>query len=762
MDNTFILRETEFAIDKNMHYEGAMTIGNGYINLRGAFEEGLDSQPQDLEYIRIPANVTLEKSRKTQSKFGTYIPGVTGNNPLLNEVIVNLPHIINFTLVVDGENMDMEKSAISEYDRSLNMSDGSLARRVVWKTKSGCVIEVKFERFASWADKHLLCQEISLTAVQGSPDLEIFAGIDANVRTNGHNHFSMLNTWVNDAGLPTVQLETDRNVTAWFVADVQSIIPSSPVQWSGYVGRKFAFRLQQGAVIKFDKKVYVATNRDNDNVNAPLLLEQLAKTYAHCSYADLKKKHSEVMALDWNAADIIVEGNEEYQRALRFSIYHLLRAQVKGDSRVAICAKGHAGEAYFGRYFWDTEMYLLPFFLYTFPERARDLALYRYNTLDGAKQNAKKYGYHGARYPWESGTEGTEQCPNWQYGDHEIHVTADAVLGMYHYYKATDDEVFANTKLLPVLVETARYWCSRGDRRNGRCELLGVMGPDEYSPFSRNNYYTNYLAKFSLELTVERLRKLKDNDAAYSEITRELALSETELADFELVAAQLPLPYDEPRKLLLQAEDFMDLADIDFDKEWRDKSKPFGNNVSQERCYRSKCLKQADALMVPFLFPQKFSQEEIGNCYDYYEPLTTHDSSLSPSAHAIVAAWLGKSAIAEQFFRRSIFIDTDAQNCGAADGIHIANAGGNWMVLVYGFLGMQTAINSDELSFQPRLPQGISGLELTINWHGTAVKVASDHQSLRLTNTGSQSINVRVNNRKYILKPEVERKFKLV
>ena len=761
MDNTFILRETEFAIDKNMHYEGAMTIGNGYINLRGAFEEGLDSQQQDLEYIRIPANVTLEKAKKTQSKFGTYIPGVTGNNPLLNEVIVNLPHILNFTLVVDGENMDMEKSDISEYDRSLNMYDGSFSRRVVWKTKTGCVLEVQFERFASWADKHLVCQEISLTAVQGSPDLEIFAGVDANVRTNGHNHFAGLNTWINDSGLPSVQIETDRKATVWFVTDVQSIIPSSPVQWPGYVGRKFAFRLQQGAVIKFDKKVYVATDRDLDNANAPLLLEQLAKTYGYCTYVDLKKAHSDVLERDWKAADIIVQGNEEYQRALRFSIYHLLRAQVKGDSRVAICAKGHAGEAYFGRYFWDTEMYLLPFFLYTLPERACDLVQYRYKTLAGAKQNAKKYGYSGARYPWESGTKGTEQCPNWQYGDHEIHVTADVVLGMYHYYKATNDEQFAREQLLPVLVETARYWCSRVDRRNGRCDLLGVMGPDEYSPFSRNNYYTNYLAKFSLELTVERLQKLKADKVTYSEIITRLALSETETADFALVAAQLPLPYDETGKLLLQAEDFKYLADIDFNKEWRDKSKAFGNNVSQERCYRSKCLKQADALMVPFLFPEKFSSEELRNCYNYYEPLTTHDSSLSPSAHAIVAAWLGMSEIAEQFFRRSIFIDTDVRNCGAADGIHIANAGGNWMVVVYGFLGMQTVMSSDELSFQPRLPQGVAGLELTINWHGTAVKIACDHQLLRLTNTGNQSINVRVNNRKYILKPEVERKFKL-
>jgi len=761
MDNTFVLRETEFVLADNMHYEGAMTIGNGYIQLRGAFEEGLDSQKQAAEYVRIPANVTLEKAKVFQSKYGTYIPGITGNNPLLNEVIVNLPHILNFTLVVNGENMDMENSDIHEYERCLNMYDGSFSRRVIWHTKTGTIIEIRFDRFASLADKHVVCQKISITALFGDPDLEIFAGIDANVRTNGHDHFAELHAQVNDNGLPTVHVATDRNVNVWFVANTRSIVSGYPVQWDGYAGQKFAFRLEQGATVEFDKKIFIATDRDQDGIDPHQRVEDLARLYECRDYNEMKQAHAKIFATDWEEADIVIEGAPDYQRALRFSVYHLLRAQVKGDSRVAICAKGHAGEAYFGRYFWDTEMYLLPFFIYTQPARARDLALYRFNTLAGAKRNAAKYGYRGARYAWESGTEGTEQCPNWQYADHEIHVTADVVLGMYHYYRATSDEQFASDYLLPVLIETARYWCSRVDRRNGRCELLGVMGPDEYSPFTKNNYYTNYFAKFSLELTVDQLQKLKIDDR-FAAVLAKFDLSESEIADFALVATQLPLPYDDSRKLLLQSEDFEDFAAVDFNELWLDRSRPFGNNVSQERCYRSKCLKQADALMVPFLFPQKFSTEELQACYNYYEPLTTHDSSLSPSAHAIVAAWLGDGAAAVQFFQRSLFIDTDLQNHGAADGVHIANAGGNWMVVVYGFLGMQTALNSDELSFQPRLPQGISGLELTINWHGTAVKVASDHQSLRLTNTGSQNINVRVNNRKYVLKPEVERKFKLV
>ena len=662
--------------------------------------------------------------------------------------------------MVNGENMDMETSDIHEYDRCLNMYDGSFSRRVVWHTKTGAIIEIRFERFASLADKHVVCQKISVTALFGDPDLEIFAGIDANVRTNGYNHFADLHANVNSNGLPSVHVTTDRKVNVWFVANTRSIVSGYPVLWNGYAGQKFAFRLEQGATVEFDKKIFIATDRDQDGFDPRQRVNDLAQLYEYREYDELKQAHAKVFAADWEAADIVIEGATDYQRALRFSVYHLLRAQVKGDSRVAICAKGHAGEAYFGRYFWDTEMYLLPFFLYTMPERARDLVLYRYNTLTGAKLNAEKYGYRGARFPWESGTEGTEQCPNWQYADHEIHVTADAVLGMYHYYKATNDEQFAREQLLPVLIETARYWCSRVDRRAGRCELLGVMGPDEYSPFTSNNYYTNYLAKYSLELTIAQLQKLK-NDNSCATVLAEFALSEAEIVDFALVAAQLPLPYDNLRKLLLQSEDFQDLVDVDFEELWLDKSRPFGNNVSQERCYRSKCLKQADALMVPFLFPQSFTTEELRVCYDYYEPLTTHDSSLSPSAHAIVAAWLGDTETAEAFFRRSIFIDADPAKHGAADGIHIANAGGNWMVVVYGFLGMKTAINSGELSLQPRLPAGIKSLKMTLNWLDTAVKVDCDQHSLMLINTGSQNINVRVNNRKYVLKPEVERKFKL-
>ena len=452
---------------------------------------------------------------------------------------------------------------------------------------------------------------------------------------------------------------------------------------------------------------------------------------AGLSYDRLPEEHVGAWAGRWARSDVRIDGDDQSQLAMRAAIHHLLRAHVPGDSRVAIDAKGYAGEGYFGRFFWDTEMCLLPFYLYTAPEAARTLVDFRLNTLDGARRKAAAGGYPGAQYAWESDVSGRECCPNWQYGDHEVHVTADVAYGLAHYARAAGGPEYLHGPAAGVLVETARYWLARCDRRPGesRSSLLGVMGPDEYTPISDNNCWTNRMVSLALGLAAET--------GAHG------GASEAERRDFARVAGELPV-LRRPDGLVLQCEGFDRLADPRFAELWRDRSRPFAAQVPQERIYRSRCLKQADVLMTMAVFPDDFSDAEVARAWEYYLPLTTHDSSLSPAAHALVAAQLGRREEAWDFWRRGSALDLDAAGGGAAEGLHIAAAGGAWQMAVLGFAGMRTAMQSERPTFRPCLPAAWKRLAFPLVWKGCPLEVEVAPGSVRVANRGPRELEVEV------------------
>lgn len=429
--------------------------------------------------------------------------------------------------------------------------------------------------------------------------------------------------------------------------------------------------------------------------------------------------------LVWADADVSVEGDEQLQKGLRFSIYHLLRCNTGYDDRTQVCAKGFAGEAYYGRYFWDSEVYMLPFYLYTNPEAARSLIMYRYRTLDGARKNAARYHCRGVRYPWHSGLTGEEQCSLWEYADNEVHITADVALAVMHYYYATNDYTFMQDYGLEILLETARFWMDRIDRySNGGLHLLNVMGPDEYSPMTKDNAFTNSMVKYNLNSAVKMAKLIREkNPESYNGLLRKIDFQESELEDFRQAAELLPVPYSPERDLYLQSADFEEYADIDIDALWQDRDKPFGFFASQEKIYRSKCLKQADTLALMMLFPQSFTDRQVRVAYDYYKPLTTHDSSLSTVVHAITANRIGRSEDVKRFMAGAISKDLDIQKKGAEDGIHIANCGCIWQVVLTSFCGVPLAYNSEELTLKPNLPENITRISFHIFWHGVQKEV---------------------------------------
>jgi kojibiose phosphorylase len=728
MADGWTIVESPFRAETAKAYEGLFTLGSGYLHVRGSLEEHLSDAPQNVEYARLPADVTSERFPEAKAKWGTYVPGVCGPHPLLNDELINLPWPLGLAPVVDDERLDVEHGTIEAYRRELRLDTAELRRSLRWRTKLGQLISVSFERFVSAARPHLCVQRLRVSADRAAR-LTVEATLDADVRTNGYNHFAEVALSEPAPNAIACHVQTDADDTVELLTRVSGPVGS----WRFDAAQRAATlrsstALPAGRELSVEKRSAVVTSRDQPPRTAADCLADVADL----SFDELHAEHAEVWRQRWEQCDVVVEGDERSQRALRLALYHLLRAHPGADARAAIDGKGYAGEAYWGRYFWDSEMFLLPFYLYTDPPRARTLVDFRVNTLAGARENARRYGYGGARYAWESNTVGRECCPNWQYADHEVHVTADVVYGLAHCAHGTADESHLRGDAARVIVETARYWMQRLDWRPGedRPSLLGVMGPDEYTPISNNNAYTNRLVKFALQLAAEV------GEAGGASIAEREA--------FTRAADGLPIPRGEDGRLVLQCEGFDQLAELRFDELWQDRTRTFGSQVAQERRYRSQCLKQADVLMLMMLFDHEFTDAEVQRAWDYYVPRTTHDSSLSPGVHAIVACRLGRRQDAWRFWQQAAGIDLDVQRGGAAEGIHISNAALLWQTTVFGFAGMRTAMQSDLLTFAPRLPQGWSRLAFPIAWKGARLYVEITPERFKVANLGDTALAVRV------------------
>jgi kojibiose phosphorylase len=726
MSDPWAITETAYAAATGRAYEGLFTLGSGYLHVRGSLEEHLRALPQDANR---PAASPEPAIRKSQ--WGTYVPGVFGRHPHLNNQMLNLPWFLGLAPSVAGERLDLPESKVTDYCRELRLRDATLERTLRWHTRAGAVVTLTFARFVS-AERPSLCVQRLTLASDRAVTVAVTADLDADVVTNGFDHF----TAVTPAAVPsatggdlacTVVTNGDDTV------EMRSRVISPPATWAGRMRPRGAaltadLRLAPGVQVVIEKRTAVATSRDLTK-SPP---ESTLAAAAGLTYDQLHAEHAARWAARWARTDVVIEGDPVSQYALRTSLFHLLRAHVTGDSRVAIDAKGYAGEGYCGRFFWDTEACLLPFFLYTDPPRARTLVDFRVNNLPGARANAKRYQFPGARYPWESDHRGVECCMGWQYADHQVHVTADVVYALAHYARATGDEAFLRGPAATVIVETARYWLQRVDWRPGEkhASLTGVMGPNEYHPLGHNNAYTNRLVRFSLELAAE--------------IGAAGGATPEERKNFAATAAALPIMRAKDGVLVLEHEGFELLSEPQFERFWTDRSKGFGPHVTQERLYRSKGIKQADVIMMMMLFPKDFTDTEVRRAWDYYLPYTTHDSSLSACPHALVAKRLGLHDQAWKFWQRGSGNDLDVAHGHAADGLHIAGAGANWQMVVFGFAGLTTAMNSDLLSLDPRLPDHWQRLAFPMVWKQVPLGIDITLTATTVSNRGDRALEVRV------------------
>jgi trehalose/maltose hydrolase-like predicted phosphorylase len=472
------------------------------------------------------------------------------------------------------------------------------------------------------------------------------------------------------------------------------------------------------------------TSRDVKN---PLKASRKAiQKYSQQDWAQLWEAHRKAWESEWDRCDVIIEGDDEAQLAVRFNIFQLLIAAPRHDEHVNIGAKTLSGYGYRGHAFWDTEIFMLPFFIHTRPEIARNLLSYRWHNLPGAREKAKANGFHGAQYPWESAATGEEVTPTWVpnpadrtsliriwTGDIEVHISADISYAIWKYWQATGDESFLLERSAEVILETARFWSSRAEWNEelGRYEINDIIGPDEYHDHVDNNAYTNALARWNLQTALGLYSWLKDNHAsAWKKLNHRIRFNEKELEKWQHVIAHMYVPFDAQTKLIEQFEGYFQRRDVDL-LELEPRTDSVQALFGIEGANETQILKQPDVLMLMYLLPDLYDHETLLANYAYYNARTDHTfgSSLGPSIQAIMACKANAEGAYVHFIRAARADLFNVRN-NAGDGIHGASAGGLWQAVIFGFAGLEHT--SDGWNTNPHLPEGWTRIAFKIVDHG--------------------------------------------
>ncbi len=709
-DRLWEIVELNFRPDELLHYETLFTIGNGYLGTRGTFEEGYAENTP----------VTL-------------VHGIYDHAPgMLVPELVNVPNWLPISITVDDtpfklitsttDIMRPPEGVILGYRRALNMRRGLLQREVLFRAASGNVVRIEFERFASLHDIHVLAQRVRITAVDGSPKIRVESAIDADVTNAGVPHFQP-NSVIDDRG-DTIGVELKTQQSKYIVGVGSRLVSPHRIQTTSE-GKRIhtvtSFDLAQEDWVVLDKFSSIYTSRDA--LNPMETAQSKVQEAVSVGYEELRTKHEAEWAKYWETSDVRIEGDEESQRALRFTTYHVLITAPRNDDRVSIGAKTLSGLGYKGHIFWDTELFCVPPLVLTQPKLARNLLMYRYHNLQGARNKAKLNGYEGAMFPWESTDTGEETTPQWSdpqpdgsririwTGDSEQHISTDIAYAIDKYWRWTRDDEFLTRCGAEMILDTAVFWGSRVEEKNGRFEISQQIGPDEYHENIDNSVFVNRMVVWHLQTALDVLDWLKANaHDDYKRLTGSLKLTLDRIAHWRDITARMYIPFDTQQGIHIQFPGFFDMEYIPV-PHYEPRTTSVQAIIGHQRSIQSQVIKQADVVMLMALLgesvgtPEGFSVREVMlNNWNTYFPRTDHGSSLSPAMHAWVAARLGLMDIAYDMFDHAVHIDLHDNKGNVRDGMHAAACGGVWQAMIFGFCGLHLDA-SGNLAVDPHLPE---------------------------------------------------------
>jgi maltose phosphorylase len=752
-DNWSIIEEG-FDEERVKSSESLFSIGNGAMGQRANFEERYSGKTFQGSYIA-----------------GIYYPDKTkvgwwkNGYPEYFAKVLNAPNWIGIEVYIDGEALDLAKCSIRNFRRELNMKEGWYNRSFEATLQSGIEISVNVRRFLCMTLDEAGVIKYDVTPLNREAEITFRPYLDAGVHNEDANWEEKF--WEpisvehsgNEAFVTARTFKTHFTATS-FMRNTVFTDGKIAVEKPGKVENSedkiqsdYTVKSMKGQTATIEKiGGYTVSLNHADTVQAAKNVMEKASAKGYQALLDEQRA---AWAKIWEMSDITIDGDVKAQQGIRFNIFQLNQTYSGKDSRLNIGPKGFTGEKYGGSTYWDTEAYCIPFYMVTKDQQvARNLLTYRFNQLGKAIENAQKLGFTNGAALYPMVTMNGEECHNeWEITFEEIHRNGAIAFAIYNYVRYTGDYGYVPEKGLEVLIGIARFWHQRATFSTARNQyvILGVTGPNEYENNVNNNWYTNYIAKWCIDYAATQVEKVKsDYPSDFVRIAKTANIDENEVNHWKKVADHMYFPYSEAHGIYLQQDGFLDkdlvkVADLDPGQ------RPINQKWSWDRILRSPYIKQADVLQGFYFFEDHFSTEQLGKHFDFYEPFTVHESSLSPCVHSIQAAVLGKMDMAYTFYLRTSRLDLDDYNKEVEEGCHITSMAGTWMSIVEGFGGMR--IKDETLHFTPRIPKEWKSYSFKINFRNQILKISVLPGETKFALEGDREIKVVVNGRKILVEP---------
>lgn len=751
MEREWIIEDNSLDAETLLKNESIFSTANGYIGIRGNFEEKYASNLKSIRGTYI--NAFYEKVPITYNEKEFAFPESM-------QKIVNVIDSQDVDIIVDGERFSLFEGTVKSFKRYLDMRNGYYRRDIWWVSPNGKELKIKITRLASLKYLELFSINYEIEIIKPVNEIIIKSGINADVSnylnpddprvSAGYSNILDLKSIAIEEGIIQASAETKSSRETVTVTTSHYLnLAHEEYYEKGKKWAKAIFKIKPGiSKINFTKYNIYTDSRRFEKPEASGF--KILKDVNRKTFKDLLMEQRICLDDYWSNSDINIQGDENLQLVIRYNLYELIQSVGK-DSISNIPAKGLSGEGYEGHYFWDTEVYLIPFFTFCNPKLAKQLLKYRYIILDSARKRARELGHKkGAAYPWRTIT--GEECSSYfPASTAQYHINADIAYSYVQYFLITGDIDFIKDFGAEVIFETARIWLEIGHFDDGLFKIDDVTGPDEYTAIVNNNYYTNVMAKYNLKWAYKIYHMLKERyNQSLSKLCEKIKLGECEIKQFLKASENMYLPYDKKLKIIAQDDSFLSKAVWDF-KNTPEENYPLLMNYHPLTIYRYQVLKQADTVLANFLVEDEADFETIKNSYDYYEKITTHDSSLSCAIYSIMASKIGYMDKAYKYFIETAKLDLDDTHGNTKDGLHIANMGGTWMAIVYGFAGLR--VKEDYIILNPKLPLKWSNLKFKLLYRKAEISVSIYKEKTKITVDAVIPVKIKINNKLYSIPP---------
>jgi maltose phosphorylase len=750
--NEWLIVEDGFHPENIRESESIFSIGNGYMGQRANFEEYYSGDSLQGTYVA-----------------GVYYPDKTrvgwwkNGYPEYFAKVLNAPKWIGIDVTVNGKIIDLANSKLSSFRRTLNMKEGWLEKSFSLTISRNKTLEFLSRRFLSMSDPDTGVINYSVRSVDFKGTIEFIPYIDADVTNEDAN--DGIKFWKevereSSAGSGIIisrTLKTDFHVATGMCYDLlknkkRVSVKPTIIDREEYVGNSIKITIKPGDELTLIKYACVLSSLNNSRSDLMTDTRKRLKVSFEIGYAKLFLEHRKEWENIWDCSDVVIKGDIAAQQGIRFNIFHLNQTYTGKDERLNIGPKGFTGEKYGGSTYWDTEAFALPFFLKTAdPKVARNLLIYRYKHLGTSIKNAEKLGFKNGAALYPMVTMNGEECHNeWEITFEEIHRNGAIAFAIYNYIRHTDDNDYLSDFGLEVLIGISRFWCQRASwsEHKKRYVILGVTGPNEYENNVNNNWYTNTLAVWTLSYTLASLDNIRKEDPEkYKKILRVTGFdAENEKPQWEQIIRKMYFPYDSSANVFIQQDGFLDKELKPAELIPADE-RPINQHWSWDRILRSCFIKQADVLQGLYLFENKYDTKTIKRNFDFYEPMTVHESSLSACIHSIIASRIGNINRAYDLYLRTARLDLDDYNHEVGDGLHITSMAGTWLAIVEGFGGMRI-INSKVL-VNPLIPEKWSSYSFHARFRGILFEVKVNHREVIVRNLSEKELKITVNGKEY-------------